>query len=93
MKRVCTARAGEPEVRDDLVLHVVANEPATANSSVNTSTISWTIAIFFGCAIVFAGIRRLTQHQGAGVTLLAQLAAAALIIAVIVLVVRRRDRE
>jgi Co/Zn/Cd efflux system component len=60
---------------------------------VNTNTISWTIAIFFGCSIAFAAIRRLTQDQGAAVTLLAQLAAGGVIVAVIVLVVRRKGRE
>jgi hypothetical protein len=60
---------------------------------VNTNTLSWTIAIFFGCSIAFAAIRRLTEDSGRGVTFLAQLGAAAIIIAVIVFVVRRRDRD
>jgi hypothetical protein len=55
----------------------------------NTNTVSWTIAIFFGCSIAFAAIRRLTEDAGRGVTLAAQLGAAAVIIAVIVFVVRR----
>jgi hypothetical protein len=59
----------------------------------NTNTVSWTIAIFFGCSIAFAAIRKLTEHQGRGVTLLAQLAVGAVIVAVIVLVVRWRGRE
>jgi len=52
----------------------------------------WAIALFFGCSILFAGIRRLTQDQGAGVTFVVQFAALLLIIAVVVLIVRRRDR-
>jgi DMSO reductase anchor subunit len=60
---------------------------------VNTTTLSWTIALFFGGSIVFAAIRRLTDDAGWGVTLLAQLGALALIIAVIVLVVRRNSRD
>jgi Co/Zn/Cd efflux system component len=60
---------------------------------VNATTISWTIAIFFGCSIAFAAIRRLTEDSGRGVTLLAQVGAAALIVAVIVFVVRRNDRK
>jgi hypothetical protein len=56
---------------------------------VNATNISWTIAIFFGCTIAFAAIRRLTEDQGAGVTFAAQAAAMAVIIAVIVFVVRR----
>jgi hypothetical protein len=60
---------------------------------VNTNTLSWTIAIFFGCSIAFAAIRKLTEDSGRGVTLLAQLAAGAVIIAVIVFVVRRNSRN
>ena len=59
----------------------------------NTTTVSWTIAIFFGCPIAFAAIRKLTEDQGRGVTLLAQLAAGAVIVAVIVVVVRRKGGE
>jgi hypothetical protein len=60
---------------------------------VNSNTFSWTIAIFFGCSIAFAAIRKLTEDSGRGVTLLAQLAAGAVIIAVIVFVVRRNSRN
>lgn len=55
----------------------------------NSPRFAWTLALFFGSAIVFAAVRRLTADEGAGVTLLAQLAALALIIGGIVLVVRR----
>jgi hypothetical protein len=55
---------------------------------VNTTSVSWTLALFFGSAIVFAAVRKATEGQGAGVTLLAQLAALAVIIGAIVLVVR-----
>jgi hypothetical protein len=60
---------------------------------VNTNTVSWTIAIFFGCSIAFAAIRRLTEDSGRGVTLLAQVGAMAVIVAVIVFVVKRTDRD
>jgi uncharacterized membrane protein HdeD (DUF308 family) len=60
---------------------------------VNTNTISWTIALFFGCSIAFAAIRKLTEDSGKGVTLLAQVGAMAVIIAVIVFVVRRTDND
>lgn len=59
----------------------------------NTNTFSWTVAIFFGCSIAFAAIRRLTEDSGRGVTLVAQVAAMAVIIAVIVFVVRRNERK
>jgi uncharacterized membrane protein YhaH (DUF805 family) len=55
----------------------------------NTTSVSWTLALFFGSAIVFGLVRKLTEDQGAVVTLLAQLAVLALIIGAIVLVVRR----
>jgi uncharacterized membrane protein HdeD (DUF308 family) len=60
---------------------------------VNATNVSWTIAIFFGCSIAFATIRRLTEHSGRGVTLLAQLGAMAVIVGVIVFVVRRNERK
>jgi hypothetical protein len=59
----------------------------------NATNISWTIALFFGCSIAFAAIRRLTEHSGRGVTLLAQLGALVVIVAVIVFVVRRNERK
>jgi hypothetical protein len=58
---------------------------------VNTTTLSWTIALFFGCSIAFAAIRRWTEDYGAGVTLLAQLGFLAVAVAAIVFYVRRRD--
>jgi hypothetical protein len=60
---------------------------------VNSSNISWTIAIFFGCSIAFAAIRKLTEDAGRGVTLLAQLGALAVIVVVIVFIVRRSDHN
>jgi len=75
------------------VFHIRLDGPALKNSSMNANTLAWTIALFFGCSIAFAGIRRLTEDQGAGVTLLAQVAALVVIIAAVVLIVRRRDRE
>jgi hypothetical protein len=76
-----------------ILFHEDAGGHASANSTMNTNTVSWTIAIFFGCSIAFAAIRKLTEDQGRGVTLLAQLAAGAVIVAVIVLVVRWKGRE
>jgi hypothetical protein len=55
----------------------------------NATSVSWTLALFFGSAIAFGAIRKLTEGQGALVTLVAQLAALGLIIAAIVLVMRR----
>jgi hypothetical protein len=57
---------------------------------VNASTVSWTIALFFGCSIAFAAIRRWTSDDGAGVTLLVQLGFLAIVVAALVWFVRRR---
>jgi uncharacterized membrane protein (UPF0136 family) len=59
--------------------------------AVKASATSWTIALFFGCALVFAGLRKLTQGEPAGVTLAVQVGALLLIVAALVLFVRRRD--
>jgi hypothetical protein len=59
----------------------------------NTNTLSWTIAIFFGSAIAFAAIRRVTEDSGRGVTFLAQAGALAVMIALIVFVVRRNEHK
>jgi hypothetical protein len=55
----------------------------------NATSVSWTLALFFGSAIAFGAIRKLTEGQGALVTLAAQLAALALIVAAIIIVMRR----
>jgi hypothetical protein len=52
----------------------------------------WAIALFFGTAIVFGGLRRLTEGESAGVTLAVQFGALALIVAAVVAWVRARDR-
>ena len=52
--------------------------------------LSWTLAVFFGCSIGFAAIRKATEDQGAGVTLAAQLAFLVLVVVVLVVVVRRQ---
>ena len=57
------------------------------------STFSWTLVLFFGSAIAFAAIRKLTEDAGRGVTFGVQFAALLLIIAGVVLFVRLRDRN
>lgn len=56
-------------------------------------TVPWAIALFFGCSIAFAAIRRLTEHQGRGVAVAAQFAALLLIVGAVILVVRRLERD
>jgi uncharacterized membrane protein YhaH (DUF805 family) len=58
---------------------------------VNATSLAWTIALFFGCSIAFAAIRKWTEDSGAGVTLIAQLAFLVVVVAAIVVYVRRRD--
>jgi hypothetical protein len=58
-----------------------------------STNVSWTIAIFFGCSIAFAAIRKVTENSGRGVTLLAQVGAGLVIVAVIIFVVRRNERN
>ena len=57
------------------------------------STLSWSLALFFGCSIAFAAIRRLTEDSGRGVTLLAQLALLVVVIGAVVFVVRRQSDD
>lgn len=57
----------------------------------NTTTLSWTLALFFGSAIAFGLVRKLTEDRGMLVTLLAQVVVLGLIVAAIVLVVRHLD--
>ena len=59
----------------------------------NATSLSWTIALFFGCSIGFAAIRKATEGSGTLVTLVAQLAFMALVIGVIVYVMRRRGGD
>jgi len=54
---------------------------------------AWTLALFFGSAIAFGAVRKLTEDQGALVTLVAQLAVGGLIVLAIVLVVRHLDND
>jgi hypothetical protein len=60
---------------------------------VNATSVSWTLALFFGSAIAFGAIRKLTEGQGTLVTLAAQLAALAVIVAAIILVMRRLGKR
>jgi MYXO-CTERM domain-containing protein len=57
---------------------------------VNRTYILWVLVLFFGSSLVFAGIRRLTDGEPAGVTFAAQAGALALMVAALVLFVRRR---
>jgi hypothetical protein len=57
----------------------------------NVTRVSWTLALFFGSAIAFSAVRRLTEDESALVTLAAQLVVLGLIVGAIVLVVRHLD--
>ena len=53
-------------------------------------TLLWTLVVFFGASIVFRAIRRATEDEPVGVSLVLALAALGLMIGAIMLVVRRR---
>jgi hypothetical protein len=57
---------------------------------VDRDTVLWTLVVFFGASVLFAGVRDATKDEGAGVALLAQLGVGALLVAAIVVFVRRR---
>ena len=50
----------------------------------------WLLVVFFAANIVFAAIRRATEDEPVGITLLLAVAALAVMIGAIVLFVRRR---
>jgi uncharacterized membrane protein YhaH (DUF805 family) len=60
---------------------------------VERTTLLWTLVVFFGASIVFRGIRRATEDEPLGVSLLVGIAALAVMIGVIALVIRRRGGD
>ena len=52
----------------------------------------WTLVVFFGASIVFRAIRRATEDEPVGVTLVLALAALGVMVGLIAYVVRRRNR-
>ncbi|MDQ3741929.1 MAG: hypothetical protein M3389_13400 [Actinomycetota bacterium] len=56
------------------------------------TTLLWTLVVFFGASIVFRAIRRLTEDEPLGVSLLLAVAALAVMIVAIKFVVDRRGR-
>ena len=57
------------------------------------NTLLWTLVVFFGASIIFRFIRRATEDESAGVTVVLGLAALGLMVAAITLFVKRRDRR
>lgn len=55
------------------------------------TSLLWVLVLFFGTALVFGGLRRLTEDQSAGVVIGVQFAALALIVWGVVAYVRRRE--
>jgi hypothetical protein len=60
---------------------------------VDKRTFLWTLVVFFGASIVFRAIRRATEEESAGVSIVLGLAAMGLMIGAIVYLVKRRDRD
>ena len=56
----------------------------------NRTSALWVIVVFFGCSVLFGGLRRLTEDESAGVVIGVQLGALALVVAAVVVVYRRR---
>ena len=54
-------------------------------------TALWTLVLFFGASVMFAAIKNLTEDEGAGVALAAQVGAGLLLVGAIVVFVRRRQ--
>jgi hypothetical protein len=52
----------------------------------------WTLVLFFGASVMFAGIKSLTDGEPAGVTIGAQAAAGLLLVGALVLYVRSRGK-
>ena len=55
----------------------------------NRTTLLWVMVLFFGSSLAFAGLRRLTEGQPAGVIAAVQIAALLAFLAGIAIVVRR----
>jgi ABC-type arginine transport system permease subunit len=58
---------------------------------VDRQTLLWVLVVFFGASIVFRAIRRATEDEPIGITLLVGFAALVVIIGAISFVVRRRQ--
>jgi hypothetical protein len=56
---------------------------------VDRQTLLWTLVVFFGASLIFRAIRRATEDEPLGVTLLLAVGALAVMIAAISFVVRR----
>ena len=59
---------------------------------VDRDSVLWTIVVFFGASILFAAIRRATEGEGVGVSLVLQVVAGVLLVGAIVVFMRRRRR-
>jgi membrane protein DedA with SNARE-associated domain len=58
---------------------------------VDRTSLLWVLVLFFGTALIFGGLRRLTEDQSAGVTIAVQVAALAVVLGALVVWVRRRE--
>jgi hypothetical protein len=58
---------------------------------VDRKIILWSIALFFGCSILFRAIDAMTSGSGRGVSLAVQAAVLAAIVVVILVIARKRS--
>ena len=56
------------------------------------NTLLWTLVVFFGASLIFRFIRRATEDESAGVSIVLGLAALGVLVAAITLFVKWRDR-
>jgi len=59
---------------------------------VDKKLILWSIALFFGCTILFKAVHDLTAAQSAGTRAAAQVAALVLILVIVMTVAKRRQK-
>jgi hypothetical protein len=59
---------------------------------VDKKIILWSIALFFGCTILFKAVHDATAGQGANVKAGAQVATLVLVLVVVVVVAKRRQK-
>jgi hypothetical protein len=61
-----------------------------SSARVSRNYVLWTLVLFFGASVMFAGIRDATRDEGVGVALAAQATAGVLLVVLIILIVKRR---
>ena len=53
------------------------------------TSLAWTLVVFFGASLAFAGLSNLTEDSSTGVALAVQVGALAVLVVAVLLIVRR----